>query len=225
MLAIWYLVPLPFLNPACTSGSSQFQYCWSLAWKILSITLLACEMSTIALISTAGKVMLKILQARLQQYMNREIPDVQAGFRKGRGSRDQIANIRWIIEEAKQFQKNMYFCFIDNAKAFDSVDHNKLWKILRDGNTRPPYLPPEKSVCRSRSIDRTSHRTMDLFKIWKGVRQDCILSPCLFNFYAEYIMQNAWLGKAQAGIKISRKNINNLRNADDTTLWQKAKRD
>ena len=96
--------------------------------------------------------MLKILQARLQQYVNHELADVQAGFRKGRGTRDQIANIHWIIEKAREFQKNINFCFIDYAKACDCVDHNKLWKILkRDGNTRPPYLPPEKSVCRSRS--------------------------------------------------------------------------
>ena len=95
--------------------------------------------------------MLKILQARLQQYVNRELPDVQAGFRKGRGTRDQIANICWIIEKAREFKKNIYFCFIDYAKAFDRVDHNKLWKILRDGNTRPPDLSPEKSVCRSGS--------------------------------------------------------------------------
>ena len=106
---------------------------------------------TIALISHASKVMLKILQASLQQYMNHEFPDVQAGFRKGRGTRDQIANIHWIIEKAREFQKNIYFCFIDYAKAFDWVDHNKLWKILIDGNTRPPYLSPEKPVCRSRS--------------------------------------------------------------------------
>ena len=94
--------------------------------------------------------MLKILQARLQQSMNRERPDVQAGFRKGRGTRDQIVNTRWIIKKAREFQKNIYFCFIDYAKAFDCVDHNKLWKILpRDGNTRPPDLPLEKCVCRS----------------------------------------------------------------------------
>ena len=96
--------------------------------------------------------MLKILQASLQQYMNHELPDVQASFMKGRGTRDQIANIRWIMEKAREFQKSIYFCFIDYAKMFDCVDHNKLWKILkRDGNTRPPYLPPEKCVCRSRS--------------------------------------------------------------------------
>ena len=106
---------------------------------------------TIALISYASKVMLKILQARLQQYLNRELPDVQAGFRKGRGTRDQIANIRWMMEKAREFQKSIYLCFIDYAKAFDCVDHNKLWKILRDGNTRPPDLPLEKSVCRSGS--------------------------------------------------------------------------
>ena len=101
-----------------------------------------------ALISHASKVMLKILQARLHQYVNRELPDVQAGFRKGRGTRDQIANIRWIIKKAREFQKNI---FIDYAKAFDCVGHNKLWKILRDGNTRPPDLPLKKPICRSGS--------------------------------------------------------------------------
>ena len=106
---------------------------------------------TIALISHASKVMLKILQARLQQYVNRELPDVQTGFRKGRGTRDQIANIRWIMEKAREFQKNIYFCFIDYAKAFDCVDHNKLENSERDGHTRPPDLPLEKPVCRSGS--------------------------------------------------------------------------
>ena len=106
---------------------------------------------TIALISHASKVMLKILQARLQQSVNHELPDVQAGFRKGRGTRDQIVNIRWIIEKAREFQKNIYFCFIDYAKAFGCVDHKTVENSSRDGNTRPPYLPPEKSVCRSRS--------------------------------------------------------------------------
>ena len=106
---------------------------------------------TIALISHASKVMLKILQARFQQYVNRELPDVQAGFGKGRGTRDQIANIRWIMEKATEFQKNIYFCFIDYAKAFDCVDHNKLENSERDGNTRPPDLPLEKPICRSGS--------------------------------------------------------------------------
>ena len=106
---------------------------------------------TIALISHASKIMLKILQVRLQQYMNWELPDVQAGFRKGRGTRDQIANVRWIMEKAREFQKNIYFCFIDYAKAFDFVDHNKLKNSERDENTRQPYLPPVKPICRSRS--------------------------------------------------------------------------
>ena len=100
----------------------------------------------------ASKVMLKILQTILQQYVNHKLPDVQVGFRKGRGTRDQIANICWIIKKAREFQKNIHFCFTDYAEAFDYVDHNKMWKILkRDGNTRPPYLSPEKSVCRSKS--------------------------------------------------------------------------
>ena len=106
---------------------------------------------TIALISHASKVILKLLQARLQQYVNQELPDVQAEFRKGRGTRDQTANNHQIIEKARKFQKNIYFCFIDYNKAFDCVDHNKLWKILRGGNTRPPCLAPEKTVCKSRS--------------------------------------------------------------------------
>ena len=106
---------------------------------------------TIALISYASKVMFKILQARLQQYVNIELPDVQAGFRKGRGTRDQIANIRWIIEKARECQKSIYFCFIDYAKAFDCVHHNKLENSSRDGNTRPPDLPLEKPICRSGS--------------------------------------------------------------------------
>ena len=107
--------------------------------------------TTTQLHSSHMLVMFKILQARLQQYVNRELPDVQAGFRKGRGTRDQIANICWIIEKAREFQENIYFCFVDYAKVFDCVDHHKLENSSRDGNTRPPDLPPEKSVCRSRS--------------------------------------------------------------------------
>uniref|UniRef100_A0AC11DIC5 Uncharacterized protein n=3 Tax=Ovis aries TaxID=9940 RepID=A0AC11DIC5_SHEEP len=174
---------------------------------------------TIALISPASKVMLKILQTRLQQYVNCELPDVQAGFRKGRGTRDQIANICWIMEKAREFQKKIYFCFIDYAKDFDCVDHNKLWKILKemgiqDGLTcflRNLYAGQEATV-------RTGHGTIDWFQIRKGVRQHCILSPCLFHLHAEYIMRNTGLEEAQAGIKIARRNIKNLRYADDTTL-------
>ena len=163
--------------------------------------------------------MLKILQARLQQYVNRELPDVQAGFRKGRGTRDQIANISWILEKAREFQKNMYFCFIDCAKAFDCVDHHKLWKILKEMGIpndltcllRNLYAGQEASV-------RTGCGTTDWFQIGKGIPKCCILSSCLFNLYAEYIMRNTELDEAQAGIKIARRNINNFKDADDTAL-------
>ena len=172
---------------------------------------------TIALISHSDKIMLKILQARLQQYMNHELPDIQAGFRKGRGTRDQIANIRWIIEKAREFQKNIYFCFIDYAKAFDCVDHNKLWKILKEMGI------PDHLTCLLKNLYagqeatiRTGHGTTDWFQIRKEVCQGCILSPCLFNLYAEYIMRNTGLDEAQAGMKTARRNINNLRYADDT---------
>ena len=163
--------------------------------------------------------MLKILQDRLQQYMNRELPDVQAGFRKGRGPRDQIAHICWIMEKAREFQKNIYFCFIDYSKAFDCVDHNKLWKILKEMGIsdhltyllRNLYAGQEATV-------RTGNGTKDGFQIGKGECQDYPLSCCLFNLYAEYIMRNARLDEAQAGIKIAGRNINTLRYADDTTL-------
>ena len=126
---------------------------WPQDWKMSVFIPVPKNVQTIAqLQSSHTLVMFKILQARLQQYVNHEFPDVQPEFRKGRGSRDQIANIHWITEKARESQKNIYFCFIDDAKASDCVAHNKLWKILlRDGNTRPPDLPPEKSVCRSRS--------------------------------------------------------------------------
>jgi len=149
--------------------------------------------------------------------VNREIPDVQALFRKDRGTGDQIANIHWIIEKAREFQKNIY------AKAFDCVDHNKLENSKRDRNTRPSYRPPGKPVCRSRSIIRTGHGTMDWFKIGKGVYQDCILLPCLFNLYAECIMRNPGLDETQVEIKIARRNINNLRYVDDTTHMAESK--
>ena len=151
--------------------------------------------------------------------MNRELPDVQAGFRKGRGTRDQIANIRWIMEKAREFQKNTYFCFIDYAKAFDCVYHKKLWKILKEMGM-PAYLTCllRNLYAGQKATVRTGHGTTDWLQIGKGICQGCILSPCLFNFYAEYIMRNAGMEEAQAGIKIARKNINNLRYADDTTL-------
>ena len=151
--------------------------------------------------------------------MNRELPDVQAGFRKGRGTRDQIANMHWIIEKAREFQKNIYFCFIYYAKALTVWITKKLWKILKEMGI------PDHLTCLLRNLYasekatvRTEHGIMDWFQIRKRVCQGCILSPCLFNFYAEYIMRNTGLEEAQAGIKIAGRNINNLRYADDATL-------
>ena len=177
------------------------------------------ECSNYGTIALSSKVMLKILQARLQPYVNCVLPDVQAGFRKGRGTRDQIANICWIMEKAREFQENIYFCFIDYAKAFDCVDHNKVWKILQEmGISEHLACPLRNLYAGQEATVRTGHGTRDWFQIGKGVRQGCILSPCLFNFYAEYIMRNTGLEEAQAGIKIAGRNINNLRYADDITL-------
>ena len=138
---------------------------------------------TIAFISQASKVILKILQTRLQQYVNPELPDVQAGLRKGRRTRDQIDSIHWIIGKAREFQQNIYFCFIDYTKAFDCVDHNRLWKILKEMGI------PEHLTCLLRNLYagqeatvRTGHGTTDWIQIGKGVRQGCVLLPCLFNF-------------------------------------------
>ena len=168
--------------------------------------------------------MLKILQIRLQQYVNRELPDVQAGFRKGRGTRDQIASIHWITGKAREIQKNTCFCFIDYAKAFDCVDHNKLWKILKKMGIADHLTCLLGNLCAGQEATvRTGHGATDWFQIRKGVLQGCILLPCLFNLYAEYIMRNAGLEEAQAGIKIARRNINNLRYADDTTLMAESK--
>ena len=151
--------------------------------------------------------------------MNHELPDVQAGFRKGRGTRDHVANIPWIIEKARQFQKNIYFYFIDYTKIFDFVDHNRLWKILKE------MAIPDHLTCLLRNLYacqeatvRTGHGTIDWFQFRNGVCQGYMLSPCLFNLYVEYIMRNAGLEEAHAGIMIARRNTNNLRYADDTTL-------
>ena len=157
--------------------------------------------------------------------MNCELPDVQAGFRKGRGTRDQIANIRWIIEKAREFQKNIYFGFIDYAKAFDWVDHNKLWKTLLEMGI------PDHLTCLLRNLYagqeatvRIRHGTTDLFQIGKGARQGCILSPCLFNFYAEYIMRNAGLDEAQLESRLPGE-ISITSDVQMTPpLWQKVKK-
>ena len=162
--------------------------------------------------------MIKILQARLQQYVNQELPDVQAGFRKGRGIRDQIANLCWIIEKAREFQKNIYFCFINYT--FDCMDHSKLWKIPQEMGI------PDHLTCLLRNLyaGQEATETIDWFQIGKGICQVCILSPCLFNLYAKHIMQNARLDETQAGVKSARRSINNLKYADDITLEQKVKR-
>ena len=152
--------------------------------------------------------------------MNQELPDVQAGFRKGRGTRDQTGNISWIIEKARQSQKNIYFCFIDYAKVFDWVDQNKLWKILKEMGLpdhltfllRNLYAGQEVTV-------RTGYGTTDWFQIGKGVHQGYMLSSCLFSLYAEYIMQDAGLDEAQAGIKIAGRNINNSDMQMTPSLW------
>ena len=147
---------------------------------------------TIVLISHVSKVVLKIPQVKHQQYVNCELPDVQAGFRKGRGTRDQIANIRWIIKKAREYQKNIYFCFLDYTKAIDCVDHSKLWKILQEIGI------PDHLTCLLRNLYagqeatlKTGHGTTDWFQIQKGVHQGYILSTCLFNLYAKYILRNA----------------------------------
>ena len=154
-----------------------------------------------------------------------KLQDVQAGFRKGRRTRDQIVNNRWILEKAREFQKNIYFCFIDYSKAFDCVDHNKLWTILKEMGI------PDHLTCLLRHLYtgrettvRTGHGITDWFQIGKGVHQSCILSPCLFNLYAEYIVRNAGLEAAQAGIKIAGRNSNNLRYADGTTLMAESQK-
>ena len=156
--------------------------------------------------------------------MNHELPDVQAGFRKGRETRDQIANIHWIIKKAREFQKNTYFCFSAYTKAFDSVDHNKLWNILKETGIQDHLTCLLRNLYAAQeAIVITGHGTTDWFQIGKGTCQGYILSPCLFNLYPEYIMRNARLDEAKARIKIARRNINHLKYADDTTLMAESK--
>ena len=163
--------------------------------------------------------MLKILQARLQQYVNWELPDMQAGFRKGRGTRDQIANIHWIIEKVRAFQKNIFFCFINCAKALTVWITTNCGKFLERWEYQST-LPASWEICMQVEKQQLEprHATMDWFQTGKGVLQGCILSPCLFNLHTEHIMRNAGLDEAQAGIKVAGRNISNYRYADDTTL-------
>ena len=160
--------------------------------------------------------MLKILQARLQQHVNHELPDIQAGFRTGRGTRDQIANICWITEKAKEFQKNIYFCFIDDAKAFYYVDHNKLWKILKVMEI------PDHLICLLRNLYAGQEAMEPDMEQWTGSKLGKEYIKAVYfhpaYLYVEYIMRNAEMNESQAGIKIARRSINNLRYADDTTL-------
>ena len=183
------------------------------------------KLPQIALISHASKVMLKILQVILQQFMNRVIPYVQAGFRKGRGTRDQMANICWIIEKAREFQKNIYVCFIDYAKAFDCVDHNKLLKILKEMRILDHLTCLLRNLYAGQEVTvRTGHGTTDWFQIGKGVRQGCILSPCLFNLYAEYIMKTlSWKKhKLESRLLIEISITSDMQMTPP--LWQKVKR-
>ena len=166
--------------------------------------------------------MLKILQARLQQYVNWEFPDVQAGFRKGIGNRDQIANIQWIIEKARELQKKI--CFIDYTKTFDFVDHNKLWKNFKGrGITDHLTCLIWNLYAGQKATVRTGHGTTDWFQIGKGVGQGCILSPCLFNLHAEHIMWNTRLDEAHATIKIAERSIKTSDMQMKPPVWQKAK--
>ena len=167
--------------------------------------------------------MLKILQARLQQYVNRELPDIQAGFRKGRGTRDQIASILWIIKKVREFQKSIYFCFIDYAKAFDCVNHNKLWKILQEMGIPDPLTCFLKNLYSGQEESLNQTWNNRLVPNWERSTARLCIVPCLINLYAEYIMRNAGLDEAQAGIKTVGRNINNLKYTDDTTLMAESK--
>ena len=156
--------------------------------------------------------------------MNRELPDVQAGFRKGRRTRDQTANIHWIIEKAREFKKNICFCFIDYSNAFDSVDHNKVWNIMKEMGIPVHLTCLLRNLYAGQEATVTGHGTTDWFQIGKGICQGCILSPCLFNLYAENIMWNARLDESQAGIKIAGRNIKTSYMQMTPPLWQKVKR-
>ncbi|KAK1795704.1 hypothetical protein P4O66_001192 [Electrophorus voltai] len=181
---------------------------------------------TIAFISHASKILLKIIQKGMATLTERELPDIQAGFRKGRGTRDQIANLRWIMENTREYQKDVYMCFIDYSKAFDCVEHVKLWKCLKEMGI-PGHLVKliQLLYTRQEATVRTAFGNNDWFEINKGVRQGCILSPVLFNLYAEKIMRRCSLDESSIVVKIGGRNINNLQYADDTTLLAESVKD
>ena len=194
-----------------------------LEWGAIAFSEGCSNYHTIALISHASKVMLKIFQARLQQYMNFQM--FKLDLEKAEEAEIKLPIFVGFSKKAREFQRNIYFCFIDYVKAFDCVDHNKLWKILQEIGI------PDHLTCLLRNLYagqeatvRTGHGTTDWFQIGKGIHQGCILSPCLFHFCAEYIMQNAGLDEAQTGIKIARRNINNSDMQMTPPLWQKMKK-
>ena len=169
--------------------------------------------------------MLKILQARLQQYMNHELPEVQAGFRKGRGTGDQIADICWTIKKAREFQKNIYFCFSDYAKDFDCVDHIKLWKIIKEMGIPDHLICPLRNLYVGQETTvRIGHGITHWFQTGKGTCQSCILSPCLFNLYTEYIMRNAGLDEAKLESRLPAEISITSDTQMASSLWQKVKK-
>ena len=174
---------------------------------------------TIAQISHASKILLKVIQGRMEQLVKRELPDVQAGFVKGRGTRDQIANVRWMWERAREYNQSVYLCFIDYSKAFDCVDHNVLWNTLRSMGVSEHLIDLQRNLYEGQTATvRTEYGSTERFRIEKGVRQGCILSPTLFNLYAERIMREAGLEESDIGVRVGGRVLNNLRYADDTTL-------
>ena len=213
----WLIASLNYSSPYTTrlwsmkQSQSSFQSQRRAMPKNVQTTILLCSFHMLARLW-------KILQVRLQQYMHQELSVVESGFQRVRWNQDQIANICWIMEKAREFQKNIYFCFMDYVKAFDCMDHNKLWEILKEMGISDHFRCLLRNAHAGQDATvRTEHGTMDWFKIGKGVWQGCILSPWLFNLYSGYIMWNARPDESQAGIKISRRNIN-YRYADDTTL-------
>ncbi|CAI9728353.1 Hypothetical predicted protein [Octopus vulgaris] len=181
---------------------------------------------TITLIPHVSEILLKIIQKRLNTTIERELPEVQAGFRKGRGTRDHIANLRWILEKAREYQKKLYMCFIDYSKAFDSIDHDKLWKCLEEMGTPLHHVQLIRSLYQNQEATVwTPYGDTDWFEIGKGTRQGCILSPAAFNMYAEKVMRNAGLEDSSIGERIGGRDINNLRYADDTALLAESGKD